>query len=33
MLSIARIVAFGYLHHATQRGNNRSLYFFDAEEM
>jgi hypothetical protein len=29
MLRIARIIAPGYTHHITQRGNNRATVFFD----
>ncbi len=32
MPRIARIIAPGYPHHVTQRGNNRSLVFFDDED-
>jgi len=32
MPRIARIVAPGYPHHVTQRGNNRSIVFFDDED-
>ena len=32
MPRIARIVAPGYPHHVTQRGNNRSTIFFDNED-
>jgi putative transposase len=32
MPRIARIVATGYPHHITQRGNNRSIVFFDDED-
>jgi putative transposase len=32
MPRIARIVAPGYPHHVTQRGNNRSTTFFDDED-
>ncbi len=29
---IARIIAPGYPHHITQRGNNRAMVFFDDED-
>ena len=32
MPRIARIIAAGYPHHITQRGNNRTTVFFDDEE-
>jgi len=32
MPRIARVVAVGYPHHITQRGNNRSRVFFDEED-
>lgn len=32
MPRIARIIAPGYPHHVTQRGNNRATVFFDAED-
>ena len=32
MPRIARIIAFNYPHHITQRGNNRSTVFFDDED-
>jgi len=32
MPRIARIIATGYPHHITQRGNNRSTVFFDDED-
>lgn len=32
MPRIARIIAAGYPHHVTQRGNNRSVVFFDDED-
>lgn len=32
MPRIARIIAPGYPHHVTQRGNNRSVVFFDDED-
>jgi len=32
MPRIARIVALGYPHHVTPRGNNRSIVFFDDED-
>jgi len=32
MPRIARIVATGYPHHVTQRGNNRTTVFFDDED-
>ncbi len=32
MPRIARIIAPGYPHHITQRGNNRALVFFDDED-
>jgi len=32
MPRIARIIATGYPHHITQRGNNRSIVFFDDED-
>lgn len=32
MPRIARIIAPGYPHHITQRGNNRSVVFFDDED-
>ena len=32
MPRIARIIAPGYPHHITQRGNNRATVFFDDED-
>ena len=32
MPRIARIIAAGYPHHITQRGNNRTVVFFDDED-
>ena len=32
MPRIARIIAPGYPHHVTQRGNNRATVFFDDED-
>ena len=32
MPRIARIVAPGYPHHITQRGNNRAVVFFDDQD-
>jgi len=32
MPRIARVIAAGYPHHVTQRGNNRSTVFFDDED-
>jgi putative transposase len=32
MPRIARIIAPGYPHHITQRGNNRTQVFFDDED-
>jgi putative transposase len=32
MPRIARIIAPGYPHHITQRGNNRAMVFFDDED-
>lgn len=32
MPRIARIIAVGYPHHITQRGNNRATVFFDDED-
>lgn len=32
MPRIARIIATGYPHHITQRGNNRAMVFFDDED-
>ncbi|MBT1071116.1 hypothetical protein KJB30_04940, partial [Geobacter chapellei] len=32
MPRIARIIAAGYPHHITQRGNNRITVFFDDED-
>lgn len=32
MPRIARIIAAGYPHHITQRGNNRAVVFFDDED-
>jgi putative transposase len=32
MPRIARIIAAGYPHHITQRGNNRATVFFDDED-
>jgi putative transposase len=33
MLRIAHIIAPGYPHHITQRGNNRATVFFDDEDL
>jgi putative transposase len=32
MPRVARIIAAGYPHHITQRGNNRAAVFFDDED-
>ena len=32
MPRIARVIATGYPHHITQRGNNRAIVFFDDED-
>lgn len=32
MTRIARVIALGYPHHITQRGNNRATVFFDDED-
>jgi putative transposase len=32
MPRIARVIAAGYPHHITQRGNNRATVFFDDED-
>lgn len=32
MPRIARIIAAGYPHHITQRGNNHATVFFDDED-
>ena len=32
MPRVARIIAAGYPHHITQRGNNRTAVFFDDED-
>lgn len=32
MPRIARVVAVGYPHHITQRGNNKAVVFFDDED-
>ena len=32
MPRIARIIATGYPHHITQRGNNRAMVFFDDDD-
>jgi putative transposase len=32
MPRIARIIAAGFPHHITQRGNNRATVFFDDED-